>query len=255
MTTTISINIADSVHVRRFCSSVLLILLLIPLMTNAQLRTITAYTEYSSTLSKRLDVTKADALGGGVDILFAVSEEITIGMRGGYYFYSVQQTDQLNRWGWRFWNDRYLNKIQADMKADPSLTAVIGSVQKMDLIPLTVHGDYTIAAAEDLTVTPTIGIGAAFYQRRLYADETWTKTFPSANYSFTYSFRNFAPSKKGNPLFGTIGASVSYKMFSSIGVHSSVNYTQYLKTPGKFGYDGFIFSNEFSLRLGLDFTY
>ncbi len=141
------------------------------------------------------------------------------------------------------------------MKADPSLTAEIGSVQKMDFIPVSVHCDYQYSAAEDLTVAPSIGVGAAFYQRRLYADETWTKTFPAADYSFTYNFRNFAPSKKGNPLFAVVGASVHYKMFSSAGVISSAQYTHYLETPNQFGYNEFIFLNEFSFRIGLEFFY
>lgn len=233
----------------------LCLMFILPMMTYAQLRSLSAFTEYSSTLSKRLDVKNADAVGGGVDVIFSVDEEFSLGIRGGYYLYSVGQTDQLNGWGWRFWNDRYLNKIQADMKADPSLSAVIGSVQKMDLIPLTFHVDYSIEAAEGLNIIPSLGAGMAFYQRRLYADETWTKNFPAASYSFTYSFRNFAPAKKGNPIFAAVGAAVGYRMFSSIGVSGSLNYTHYLETPDRFGYDNFIFTNEFTARLGLEFFY
>lgn len=233
----------------------LCLMFILPMMTYAQLRSLSAFTEYSSTLSKRLNVKNADAVGGGVDVVFAVDEKLSLGIRGGYYLYSVNQTNQLNGWGWRFWDDRYLNKIQADMKADPSLSAVIGSIQKMDLIPLTFHVDYSIEAAEDLNIIPSLGAGIAFYQRRLYADETWTKNFPAASYSFTYSFRNFAPAKKGNPIFAAVGAAVSYKMFSSIGVNGSLNYTHYLETPDRFGYDNFIFTNEFTVRLGLEFFY
>ncbi|MFZ4621905.1 MAG: hypothetical protein ACOYNS_15195 [Bacteroidota bacterium] len=248
----------ERIHIfsRTYLRTVMCIaLLLFPMMLNAQLRSISAFAGYSSTFSKRVNVTNADAVGMGIDVVYSVSENVNIGIRGGYSLYSVNQTDQLNGWGWRFWNDRYLNKIQADMKADPSLSAVIGSVQKMDLIPVTLHGEYLFSVAEDLTVAPTLGIGAAFYQRRLYADETWTKTFPAADYSFTYNFRNFAPSKKGNPLFAVVGASAHYKMFSSVGLISSLLYTQYLDTPDRFGYNGFIFSNELTVRLGLEFFY
>jgi hypothetical protein len=227
----------------------------IPFSLQAQLQTITVFSGYSSVLSTRFDVKRADAVGGGVDVVFAVSEHFSVGLRGGYYLYSLNQTDQLNRWGWRFWNDRYLNKIQADMRADPSLTAVIGSVQKMDLLPVSLHCDYTIEVAEAATIVPSIGAGAAFYQRRLYADETWTKVFPSENYSFTYNLRNFAPSKKGNPLFATAGLSLRYKPFASAGIYSSVQYTQYIETKNMFGYDGFIAQNEFGIRLGLEFYY
>jgi hypothetical protein len=248
-------NLLQKILIRRTFIPVFLGMFLFPLIMQAQLQSITAFSEYSTTLSKRLDVKNADAVGGGVDVVYSVAENVTIGLRAGYYLYSVSQTDQLNRWGWRFWNDRYLNKIQADMRADPSLSAMIGSVQKMDLIPVMLHCDYTFTVADNLTMVPTLGAGMAFYQRRLFADETWTKVFPAAEYSFTYSFRNFAPAKKGNPIFGTAGVTVRYKLFSSVGITSSLHYTQYLETKDRFGYNEFIFTNESGFRLGLEFFY
>lgn len=241
---------------RQFVNALLLAaaFLVVPEM-NAQLKSITTVAEYSSTLSKRLDVQDASAVGGGVDITYAVAGNFNIGLRAGYLLYSINQTDQLNRWGWTFWNDRYLNKIQSDMRADPSLSAVIGSVQKMDAIPVALHCDYTIDAAEKLTIVPTVAAGVTFYSRRLFADETWTKIFPAAAYSFTYNFRNFAPTKKGSPLFGSAGVAVRYRLFSDVGVVSSVNYTQYIATTDSFGYTGFPFDNECSIKLGLEFLY
>jgi hypothetical protein len=248
-------SIAQKSRLRRIILSAVSALSLIPFLLEAQLQTITAFSAYSSVLSKRLDVQQADAVGGGVDVVYAVTEHFSVGLRGGYFLYSLNQTDQLNRWGWRFWNDRYYNKIQADMRADPSLTAVIGSVQKMDLLPLSLHCDYLMQVGEAMTVIPSLGAGAAFYQRRLYADETWTKSFPSANYSFTYNLRNFAPTKKGNPLFGTAGISLRYRLFASAGIYSSALYTHYAETKDSFGYTNFIAQNEIGLRLGLEFYY
>ncbi len=250
-----SMNLKHRTSIHQTSIVIVLGMLFIPFVLEAQLQSITTFSEYSSTLSKRLDVKNADAVGGGVDVVYSVAKNITVGLRAGYYLYSVNQTDQLNRWGWRFWDDRYLNKIQADMRADPSLSAVIGSAQKMDLIPVSLHCDYIFVVAENLTMVPTLGAGIAFYKRRLFADETWTKVFPAANYSFTYNFRNFAPAKNGNPIFGTAGVSVRHKMFSTIGIVSSLQYTQYLETKNSFGYNEFIFTNEFGIRLGLEFFY
>lgn len=232
-----------------------LLLILVPLLLPAQFHSIRAFTEYSRPLSARLQVNSIDAVGIGIDLQYAVDDHWLIGLRSGYHLYSVQQTDQLNRWGWRFWNDRYLNKIQADLKADPSLSAVIGSVQKMDYIPVTLHGDYRVDVVEELVIVPSVGFGAAFYQRRLYADETWTKNFPAAQYSFTYQFRNFAPAKKGNPLFAVIGTAVNYRAFTTIGVTAAVQYTRFLVTPGRYGYDDFLFTDELGVRIGLEFLY
>jgi hypothetical protein len=222
---------------------------------SAQLRSITVYSEYASPLAKRLDVQRADAVGGGVDISYSVLGNFCIGLRGGYALYAIDQTDQLNRWGWTFWNDRYLNKIQADMRADPSLSTVIGSVQKMDLIPATLHLDYVYEADERLMITPSISGGVSFYTRRLFADETWTKTFPAADYSFTYNFRNYAPMKKGNVLHAGFGCVLQYRVFTDVDVSAGAFYTLYAATGNKDGYAAFPFENEANIRLGLNFMY
>ena len=110
-------------------AALLLATLLFSAETSAQLRSISAYSEYASPLTNRLDVQRISGVGGGVDIIYTVMDDVCLGLRGGYTLYAVNQTDQLTRWNWNFWNERYLNKIQSDMRADPSLSAVIGSVQ------------------------------------------------------------------------------------------------------------------------------
>ena len=240
---------------RRLIAAIALAVLLFLPDASAQLRSIAVYAGYASPFGKRIDVQRIDAVGGGVDIAYALTERVSMGLRGGYALYSIDQTDQLNRWGWVFWNDRYLNKIQADMRADPLLTSVIGSVQKMDLIPVALHLDYAFAAAEQFTVSPSVSGGVSFYTRRLYADETWTKAFPAANYSFTYNFRNFAPAKNGTVFHAGIGCMLHYRAFSFVNVSAAALYTQYLSTVNAAAYAGFPFENEMDIRLGLEFLY
>lgn len=239
--------------------SVLTALLLAALLCSAdaaaQLRSITVYSGYASPFTKRIDVQRIDAVGGGVDISYAVSDNICVGLRGGYALYSIGQTDQLNRWGWTFWNERYLNKIQADMRADPALSAVIGSVQKMDLIPAAVHLDYAYALSENSAIIPSVSGGVSFYTRRLFADETWTKKFPAAGYSMTYNFRNYAPMKKGAVAHAGFGCTVQYRIFSDVNISAAAFYTQYLSSVNKTAYASFPFENEMDVRLGLDFLY
>lgn len=221
----------------------------------AQLRSIGVYSGYAAPLTKRIGVQKVDGVGGGVDITFALTERVCLGLRGGYVLYSINQTNQLIGWGWTFWNDRYLNKIQADMRADPALTSVIGSVQKMDIIPAALHLDYVFTAAEKFTVTPSVAGGVSFYTRRLYADETWTKQYPAANYSITYNFRNYAPSKKGTVFHAGFGCLLQYHIFTDVNVSAAAMYTQYVSTVNAASYSGLPFENEIGVRLGLDFLY
>ena len=229
--------------------------LLMSINAAAQLKAIEVYTHYANPFAKRLAVEHINGVGGGVDITYALAERVSIGIRGGYVLYSIDQTAQLVGWGWSFWNDRYLNKIQADMRADPSLTSVIGSVQKMDLIPVALHLDYAFVPAEKFVITPSVAGGVSFYTRRLYADETWTKTFAAANYSFTYNFRNFAPAKKGTIVHAGIGCMLQYRVFSDVDVSVAAKYTQYVSSVNQAAYAAFPFENEMDVRLGVDFLY
>ena len=221
----------------------------------AQLKSVTAFTDYSYAPTTRLEITNADAVGGGVKVKFAVWDNFNLGIIGGYKLYSVNEPDVLNTWGWQFWTDRYYNKIVSDLAADPNLSVEIGAVQKMDLIPLVIFAEYDLEITDRFFVTPSIGSGIYFYTRRMYATENWRKYFPGADYTFDYSFRNFAPAKKGNPAFINSGLDLEYRLFEIMSIYSSINYNYIIQTEGSMGYDAFPFENEISLKLGIVIKY
>lgn len=221
----------------------------------AQLKSVTAFTDYSYASTTRLAITNADAVGGGVKIKFTVWNNFNLGIIGGYKLYSVNEPDVLNTWGWTFWTDRYYTKIVSDLAADPSLSVEIGAVQKMDLIPVVLFAEYDFELADKFFVTPSVGTGIYFYTRRMYAVENWGKRFPAADYTFYYSFRNFAPAKKGNPAFVNSSLDLEYKLFEIMSIYSSINYNYIIPTEGSMGYDFFPFENEVSLKLGIVIKY
>lgn len=237
---------------------ILFILTVITLLNGfsfAQLKSVTAFTDYSYAQTNRLAITKADAVGGGVKIKFAIWDNFNLGIIGGYKLYSVREPDVLNTWGWIFWTDRYYNKIVSDLAADPNLAVQISAVQKMDLIPVILFAEYDFELADNFMVTPSVGGGVYFYTRRMYAVENWSKYFPGADYTFNYSFRNFAPAKKGNPVFVTSGLDLQYRVFETMSIYSSINYNYIIPTDGSMGYDVFPFENEVSLKLGIVIKY
>lgn len=238
--------------------NIILIIVLISLFTvkgSAQLESIFLFTDYSSAQLTRLQVSEADAIGGGVKINFKVAENFSISLNGGYKLYSLNEPDVLNNWNWVFWTQRYYPKIVSDLNADPNLSVDISAVQKMDLIPVSFSFNYNFQIIEKLEVMPAIGAGVYFYTRRMYAVENWSKYFPDADYTFDYSFRNFAPSKKGNPFFVNGNLNLQYRLFSSLSVFSIFQYTYIIPTEGKFGYDSFPLDNEISIALGLAIYY
>lgn len=221
----------------------------------AQLQTITLFSDYSFAGKKNLEITKAVAVGALVQLKFNLYENFGFSVISGYKLYSLNEPDVLKTWDWDFWTNRYYPKIVSDLKADPNLSVEIGAVQKMDLIPLIVLFNYDFLLFEDLKITPSAGAGVNFYTRRMFATETWTKKFPQANHSFTYSYRNFAPDKKGNPVFAKFGLIFTYNLLSYLDLSASSSYSKVFETKKSMGYDTFPFDSEFSINLGISFKY
>lgn len=221
----------------------------------AQLQSLSLFSDYSFANKKNLQITKADAVGALVQLKFNIYEGIGFSIISGYKLYSLNEPDVLNSWNWDFWSNRYYPKIVSDLRADPNLSVEIGAIQKMDLIPVILFVNYDFIPFEDLKITPSLGAGINFYTRRMFATETWTKKFPQANYSLTYSYRNFAPDKKGNPVFAKFGLTLTYNLLSYLDLSASSSYSKIFETKKSMGYDTFPFDSEISINLGISFKY
>lgn len=221
---------------------------------SAQIHSIKFYTDYSASINKLFGVDNADAVGGGVKIKFTLVDNFYFGFSGGYKLYSVSQPNDINNWGWVFWTERYYNKIISDLAADPNLSVVITSVQKMDLIPFSLFAGYDFSLSENISISPSAGVGIFFYTKRLYAVETWSKNFPAENYLFTYSYRNFAPRKTGSPFFVTANVEMNYKIDETFSLSSSAGYNHALLSSNSSD-QVFPFKNEINFNLGLTIFY
>jgi hypothetical protein len=227
--------------------------LVLPAVASGQIQSITTSMNYAFVMSKRLNVQSASAVGGGAELRLRLYEDVSLCVSAAYSSYAIKQPDELNQWNWNFWNDRYYPKIQSDMRADPNLTAQIGSVQSMDAIPVMLSVIYGCAPGERLTITPRVGGGVSFFTRKLYADETWTKQFPQAAYTLTYNLRNFAPDKKGSVFLLAFGCGVAYRIAGDVNVTADVQYRKYVSASS--GYAYFPFDDECLITLGLTFLY
>jgi len=237
----------------RLIRTFILLVVAYSVSARAQIQSISTFAEYASPLNKRLNVQSASAIGGGVEVSLKLYENASIGLRAAYVSYSIDQPDQLNQWNWNFWNDRYYPKIQSDMRADPNLTAQIGSFQSMDMIPVSVAVNYSAMVDDNLTIVPKLAGGVSFFTRKLYADETWTKQFPRAEYTLTYNLRNFAPEKKGTVIFLAPGCDAGYQISSDVSITVGVQYKHYVSSIT--GHGDFPLENEIIAKLGLTFFY
>lgn len=221
---------------------------------SAQIKSASFYSDYSSSLNKIAGVDNADAVGGGVKVKFILSENFSFGFSGGYKLYSIAQPNDINNWEWVFWSDRYYSKIISDLSADPNLSVLITSVQKMDLIPFSFFLGYELQLADNISISPSTEFGIYFYTKRLYAIETWSKKFPAENYTFTYSYRNFAPRKYGSPLFAKFNLDIKYNLSETIDIGGSAGFSNAL-ISSKISDKDFPFKNELTFGLGLTVNY
>lgn len=233
-----------------------LMLIFISADSFAQLHSIQIFTDYTQSGAKRLAVTRADAVGGGVGVYFTVSDFLTLGVVGGYQLYSINQDSALTQWDWYFWNVRYRGSVQADL-ADSALklSATFNPIQKMDFLPVMLNLKSNFSLSENFTFSPIVGGGIIFYTRRLYLEEDWTRRFDKIDYTFSYRYRNFTDDKKGNPFFVMVGFNLSYHLGEIANLSADFVYNHILKTEGKYGYDQLPFSNSYGIRLGINFLY
>jgi len=238
------------------CPLVFLFLILFFIDVNAQLQSINIYTDYSVGVTKRIAVTKANAVGGGIGVYFKLSDYLTIGVVGGYQMFSVNQDSALTQWNWDFWDVRYRGSVNADL-ADSALklSATFNPIQKMDFFPIMLAFKSNFELFENFTAAPIIGVGIIFYTRRLYLEEDWTRRFDQIDYTFSYRYRNFTDDKTGNPFFVMGGLNLTYRLGEIVSISTDFNYNYIIKTEGKFGYDQLPFTDSYSIKLGLNFLY
>lgn len=241
---------------------VMLIIISVFLLSNSifaqfKLKSIETFTDvtFASDLKKHMKVKEADAFGGSVKIKFHLFDNFSIGLIGGYKLFTVNQDNDLETWGWDYWDLRYKNTVRDNQISMPNLSAEINTFQKMDVIPIILNFDYEYEIIKNVYVIPSFGGGIIFYTRRLYIEETWRKYFSSIDYTFEYTYRNFPPRKTGNPLNAFIGCDISYEFADGYKIFTGINYTYTIITRDEMGYNDFPFRYQLSLKLGLTFSY
>ncbi len=220
-----------------------------------KLSSISFFCNYSYPLNKRLLVTKIDGVGGGVEITFDVFENFALSITGGYTLFSLQQDSAIQQWNWRFYTERYAGIIRDNLRADSSLAAYLNPIQKMDLLPLQISIKGIFSPFKSIFIKSQIGGGIYFYTRRLYLEEVWRKKFDEVDYTFEYSYRNFANNKYGNPLgiFGLI--EFDYKPSEIFTIGTAFGYNYFFRTPKKFNYDQFPINDYINFKIFLTFLY
>lgn len=220
-----------------------------------KLNSISFYVDYSYPMNKRLLVHKIDAVGGGAILTFNIYKYLHLNLTAGYSLFSLQQEKALEQWNWRFYSERYSAIVKDNLRADSSLAATLNPIQKMELNIFTLSFTYQYSLTKNIFIKPEFGAGIFFFTRRLYLEETWRKKFESIDYTFEYSYRNFASNKYGNPFAVFGGISITFQPSEIFSIGTSLNYYDFFRSIGKFGYDQFPINDYLNFKIILSFLY
>jgi hypothetical protein len=223
--------------------------------TWAQVHSVALYGSYSFATLTRLDVDNAHAWGAGVRLRIGVAGPVQAGITGGYEQYAIEQENELNLWNWKFWNERYAGIVKDNLASDSTLHASFDTVQTMEVIPVLLTVEAMLSPVEDLVIRPSVGAGLLFYTRKLYLGETWSRSYNQIDYTFQYSYRNFANNKTGNPLAVVAGLELSYTLTDLVSLDAGAHYRMVVATPGSLGFDEFPYEGALSFALGLSILY
>jgi len=219
----------------------------------AQLKDVQVSFENITPLGKRIGITDSKANGLSVRINYDIGSDLSFFINGGIQSYTIHQENAIARWDWRFW-DRYDDYINITLQ-DPDYQSRIGVVQKMDLIPIMLGLSYSIEISNDFLLEPSIAGGVFIYTRRFYVEEYWQKYFEEIDYTFSYSYYNIAPQKKGNPIAFTTGLNARYILTDFLDLTMQLNYVQLVDTKGDLGFAYFPYNNAFNIAAGLVINY
>lgn len=220
-----------------------------------QIHSVHGFGSRSVALGKRLGVSKAVAWGGGAELRIRLADHLKLSVIAGYERYNIEQDSALEKWNWRFWVERYAGNVRDALVSDSSLSAVLTPVQYMEVLPVVATVSLEVAPVERLVIRQAIGGGVLFFTRSLYMHERWTKRFPTLDHVYDYSYRNFAPDKKGNPVIALGQVDLSYHLSDLFTVDASGRYFTVVSTGAGFGYEAFPFRDALTFTLGLSFLY
>ena len=222
---------------------------------SAQIQTVELYGSGALSIDKRFQVTDATAFGGGVKLQYGLVGDLSIIIDAGYSTYSIEQTNEVQQWGWTIWERRYRNWVNIYTADTANFSSKVVSVQTMDVLPVSLNLAYRIELATDFDIRPVVGVGIDFFTRKLYHEETWTRKYPADGYQFTYSYHNFAPYKYGNPVFLTAGAAARFRISGLIVLHADCAYKMIAETSGELGYDNYPLTSAVTFTIGIGFQY
>jgi hypothetical protein len=234
--------------------SLLLLLVKVNTFSQITLKSVTPFADYSIALEKKEDITAAKGWGGGLEITFSLSSDLSFSLIGSYSVIDIEQKDAHKKWNWAYWNLRYGGRVST-MLLDTNYSVQITPNQSVNLLPVLLTINYSFSPLDDLKIDLSAGGGIYIFQRTLYILEHWKKKFPTLNnYVYEYEYRDYADDKNGS-LFGFTGAiGITYKVYDWIDLFLKGKFN-YIPNQNRGGYSSFPINNIINTNLGIAIYY
>jgi opacity protein-like surface antigen len=194
-------------------------------------------------------------LGIGTSILLNINQFISIGIDGGYNDMKVKQDNVVEHWDWKFWDKFYADYIYDLQKKDSTYKSDLTPYQGIYNIPIHLMVFLKIPNRTEFTPYLSIGGGVYFYERNLWLEEKWSKYYPEKDYTFNYSFNNYAEVRKGKVLGFKFGIGTTYSVSEHLNLNLFGEYHQAIEINNFGNYDQFPLCSFFNLSVGLSFLY
>lgn len=240
---------------------IILTVILLSAVSFSQLKSINFFSDYSIGSSDAVhpsegnfSINEVKGFGGGAEVSFSITENFSLKISGGYQGLTVNQDSALAQWNWVFWDTRYRGIVNSNL-SDPKYSAAFNPVQEINTLPFFLEAEYNFSLSESFSLAASLGGGVIFYTRSLYLEEIWQKKFDEQNYTFEYSFRNFAQDKKGNPFAAKSGIEIKFQLNEIIQLYSGGSFMYVFRTAGDFGFNEFPLSEAFNIKAGIKFLY
>lgn len=241
-------------------------------------------------MDRTTGIRRADGFTSGAEVRARLSETFFISLGGGAGRLSILEDDPITNWNWGYWNRLYRNYIVLWVGSDSayfngqlqSLRAISNirltsgrwtgkdSLYSVHLTPRQSLNTYPISLTvgarwqltEEFEVSGGFVVMAVPFERNLYLDESWSKRRridtgqdSGSIYVFSYSFRNFANTRRGTAwgIGATMSASVDLGAgFSAFGSARFVQFTNDLRPDS---YTVLPFRRSVSIGAGLRVRY
>jgi hypothetical protein len=210
-------------------------------IAQAQLHGVRVFGDYSVGSWRRLSTTRVQGWGGGVELRYQLTPNFGINLQAGYALFSIDQPDAIEQWNWDFWIERYKGNIQATLQSDPNLSAVLTPEQVLEATPVALTLSAELPVMDRLVIGAYGGGGIYFFTKKLYIKEDWKKYYPEADYTFQYSYLNFANPKPGSPWTLVGGIEARYRLSSMFELNGAFRGNYMVRTKGRRGYENLPF--------------